>query len=356
LPPLDAVQTLPVGETGGADAPAPNLRVRLEGNRRWCARSIEQIWPARPTPRGRWPRGRRRTPIVSTLAYAYYIVAHPQQKGGAGPPPAQAGPAPAREQVSASDSPLADMRAEGQAIEEEYLREAEPEEVAANAAPVEMEREAAGETPAGEIGGGESAGNEAEGGDIGATQAAGAPSTSPGIDVQLALRPGSIVFARSPVYHTMTRRRVNRPGQPLKVQAGWDSSRSCCNLPTFIDAALPPGRYVLQAHFEVLFAGRGWQPVQVARLEGVEVREGEITEVRLRVDSQGYVAVNPAGRVVEFPDASPPQPTPPSDAPAPAAGAAPAPVVPSAPAPPAGPTRDPATTPAVPAPPAPPGR
>jgi hypothetical protein len=289
--PEGAPQTSVSDAAGDPQLAASNLRIQLEGNRRWCVRSVEQMWPSKPRPQGRRPLGRRRIPTISTLAYAYYIVAHPQQ----GPDKETA-----VETVEAADvaSPLAGMRVEGDSIQEEYLRDTPPEEVAA----VAKEENEQGE--------------EGERGKAAAQEGEQQQEMRVGIDPHLASRPGAIVLTQSPVYHTTTRRRVNRPGQPLKVQNAWDSSRTCCSLPTFVEAALPPGRYAIQAHFDVLFGGRGWKPVQVARIEGVEVKQGEVTQVRLRVDSQGYVTVNPSGRVVEFPDAAQAQTAPAQPAPA----------------------------------------
>jgi hypothetical protein len=294
--PDGAPQTLAASAAGDPAQGASNLRIQVEGNRRWCVRSVEQVWPSKPKPLGRRSTARRRVPAISTLAYAYYIVALPQQDPAKEPP---AEPAEA-----ATASPLDGMRAEGEMIQEEYLRGMAPEEAAAAA-------EEADPRDGAQEGGKEmeqDGGTQAGGGPAPQPEAPAAPAAPFGIDVHLASQPGALILAQSPVFHTTMRRRVNRPGQPLKVQSAWDNSRTCCSAPTFVEAALPPGRYVIQAHFDALFAGRGWKPVQVARIEGVEVKEGEVTQVRLRVDSQGYVAVNPSGRVVEFPDAAPAQP------------------------------------------------
>jgi hypothetical protein len=314
----------PAGEVAGEPArPASNLRILLEGNRRWCARSSEQIWPAKPKVLGRRPMTRRRFPSISTLAYAYYILAQPQKEPVETPPAAEAG-------AGDAPSPLAEMIARGESIEEEFLRDTPPEEIAApeEAIPAEQAaplgqavpaEEAAAATEAAAPGAGAVAAGTAEPEEPQPQSAPAEPPPAPfGIVVDMASRPGTVVLTQSPVYHTLTRRRVNRPGQPLKVQSAWDNSRSCCNLPTLVEASLPAGRYAIQAHFDALFAGRGWKPVQVARIEGIEIKEGEVTEVRLRVDAQGYVAINPAGRVVEFPDAIPPQTAPAETAPPPA--------------------------------------
>ena len=63
---------------------------------------------------------------------------------------------------------------------------------------------------------------------------------------------------------------------------------------------MPPGRYTLQANFDVMIRRRGWRHSQVARLEGVEIKEGQVTQLSMQVSTDGYVEVKPQGRVVFF--------------------------------------------------------
>jgi hypothetical protein len=256
------------------DAP-PNLILVVEGNRRWCARTLEPTWPATQQPRVPAAARRRRTPPISTIAYAHYVIAYPESPAGAEP-----------QQTAAEATPPAG--AEAAAVGEGAPPAQDPATEAA--APAATQAEA----PQEDAGGEERALSEEEIGQL---------SSSP-IDPDLVKRPGAVVISQSIVYQTMTPRRVEQRGQPLKVQMFWDNSRACCTFPSKIEARLPEGRYTLQVHFDVLMRRKGWQHVQVARITGVEVKEGAPTEIPLRIDQQGYVQVRPQGRVVEFPTAA----------------------------------------------------
>ncbi|MEE9218369.1 MAG: hypothetical protein V3U98_04820 [Acidobacteriota bacterium] len=93
---------------------------------------------------------------------------------------------------------------------------------------------------------------------------------------------------------------MRRRGKPPELKISWDHTRSCTSFPKHLKVWLPPGRYALQTNFEVLVRRHGWQHAQVARLEGVEIEEGAITEVWMRVETDGYVEVKPQRRVVFF--------------------------------------------------------
>lgn len=295
-PVLQAPSEEPQGE--------PNLKIVVEGNRRWCVRKSEPVWPAKPKPaRASVRRGRTRRPFISSLAYAYYVVARAEDAppaaaepavaaqsapaGSAAETSAEAAPAPGATSAGAPPPPVAEPQsapaAGGDGMDEEMI------EAAGEFAPERDAEEDEGDA------GVEDAGVEAEAG------AGGAGVDEPPFDPDLHLKPGAVLLSQSPVLRTLARRRVQLRGQPPKLQPFWDNTQSCTQFPSHIPAWLPPGRYTLQVSFDVFMRNRrGWRHVQVARIEGVEVREGALTEIRLRVNTDGYVEVSPEGRVVEF--------------------------------------------------------
>ena len=233
----DSAQTPPADDSPGtieaseATPPEPNLRIEVEGNRRWCVRMREPIWPNTRVVR---PRGRRtrRAMTISSLAYTYYVYAEVE-----------------------SD---------------------EPEE--------EVQEEEEQPTP---------------------VPAADAPLARPAVREDGGIPEGAVLLGEAPVFRPLKTMRQPKRGQPLQAQRnavriGWDNSRTCTIFPSHLQASLPPGRYALQANFDVMMRGRGWQHSQVARLEGVEIKEGQVTEISMQVSTDGYVEVKPQGRVVFF--------------------------------------------------------
>ncbi len=251
-------QTEPEAVAPAADSGPPNLLIQIEGNRRWCVRTVEAIWPAEPAAPPPRRAGRRRGPSFTTMAYAYYFVAGPAREA----PADGGGPA-------ATAAPGAEDGGEGP-----------PEPAAADAEAAEQEGPTAAE--------------------MADLETAFSP-----VDADLANRPESIVLDQSPVIRTVSQRRVQPRGKPMELKPFWDLSRSCTSVPSHVNATLPPGRYEVQINFDVLMAQHGWRHVQLARVDGVEVTEGSPTVLTLRVNTEGYVEARPVQREVRFltPDA-----------------------------------------------------
>jgi hypothetical protein len=311
----EAAQTQPAPPPQEPQAPPPNLRIIVEGNRRWCVRTREPIWPNKTVPAPPL-RSRRRGPIVTTLAYAYYVFALPESE-------ALAIEAAATPQTTPSEPPGPGSTPQTQ----EAGAPPQTQEAAAGAAGGPASEGTAGPgqaqagAPAGE-------GEDLEEETLGATLQFAAPLQPPApaaetpAPVDLAKRPGTIVLTQSPVYRTMSGRRVQLAGKPPEVKPFWDPGKSCCQFPTSVEAYLPPDRYIVEVNFDVFIRKRGWQHVQMSRRDGVDIKVGEVTELTLRVDTDGYVEVKPAGRVIDF---------------LPAPGAADAPLAPAANPPPPAP-------------------
>lgn len=233
----DSAQTPSADDNPGAvDAPdatppKPNLWIEVEGNRRWCVRMREPVWPNTRVVR---PRGRRtrRAMAISSLAYTYYVYAEIE-----------------------SDEP------------EEEVQE--------------------------------------EGGQPAAVPASDVPLARPAVREDGGAPEGAVLLAEAPVLRPLKTVRRPKRGQPLEAQrnavyTAWDNSRTCTIFPNHLQASLPPGRYTLQANFDVMIRRRGWQHSQIARLEGVEIKEGQVTKVSMQVSTDGYVEAKPQGRVVFF--------------------------------------------------------
>lgn len=229
----DSAQTPSADDDPGAvDAPdatppKPNLWIEVEGNRRWCVRMREPVWPNTRVVR---PRGRRtrRAMAISSLAYTYYVYAE--------------------------------------------IESDEPEE---------------------------------EGGQPAAVPASDVPLARPAVREDGGAPEGAVLLAEAPVFRPLKTVRRPKRGQPLAAQrnavyTAWDNSRTCTIFPNHLQASLPPGRYTLQANFDVMIRRRGWQHSQIARLEGVEIKEGQVTKVSMQVSTDGYVEAKPQGRVVFF--------------------------------------------------------
>ncbi len=211
--------------------PEPNLRIEVEGNRRWCVRMRESMWPNTRVVR---PAGRRtrRSMTISSVAYTYYVYAE----------------------------------LESDELEEEVQEEEEQ--------PM-------------------------------AVPTSGALLARPSMREEGGTPEGAVLLAEAPVFRPLKTVRQPKRGQPVQAQQNavrtiWDNSRTCIIFPNHLQASLPPGRYALQANFDVMMRGRGWQHSQVARLEGVEIKEGQVTELSMQVSTDGYVEVKPQGRVVIF--------------------------------------------------------
>ena len=132
-----------------------------------------------------------------------------------------------------------------------------------------------------------------------------APLARPAMREEGGTPEGAVLLAEAPVFRPLKIVRRPKRGQPVQAQQNavlttWDNSRTCIIFPNHLQASLPPGRYALQANFDVMMRGRGWQHSQVARLEGVEIKEGQVTELSMHVSTDGYVEVKPQGRVVFF--------------------------------------------------------
>jgi len=310
----EAAQTQPAPPPQEPQVP-PNLRIIVEGNRRWCVRTREPIWPNKTVPVPPF-RGRRRGPIVTTLAYAYYVFALPESE------------ALAIEAAATPQTTPAEQQGPG-AMPQSQKAGAPPQtqEAAAGAAGGPMAKGSAG---SGQAQAGAAAGEteDLEEETLGAfVQFAAplqpaAPAAETPAQADLAKRPGTIVLTQSPVYRTMSGRRVQVAGKPPEVKPFWDPGKSCCQFPTSVEAYLPPDRYIVEVNFDVFIRKKGWQHVQMSRRDGVDIKEGEVTELTLRVDTDGYVEVKPSGRVIDFvpapgataapqaPAANPPPPAP----------------------------------------------
>ncbi|MCZ6779686.1 MAG: hypothetical protein O7F16_12085 [Acidobacteria bacterium] len=144
-----------------------------------------------------------------------------------------------------------------------------------------------------------------EGGQPAAVPASDVPLARPAVREDGGAPEGAVLLAEAPVFRPLKTVRRPKRGQPLEAQrnavyTAWDNSRTCTIFPNHLQASLPPGRYTLQANFDVMIRRRGWQHSQIARLEGVEIKEGQVTKVSMQVSTDGYVEAKPQGRVVFF--------------------------------------------------------
>lgn len=309
----------------GTGTQTPTLQIKVEGNRRWCVRKIEAIWPNEPSPRRSWPRRGRRLPLISSLAYAHYVVAYPESQMAAPPAGPQTSPAAGLPEEAALPAPETSSPDEA-AIQAGSAERAGPE-------PQERPAGGEGEEPEGELEGAlEEESVEAEGESPASDTAAGEPAASPA-DADLALRPGAVILEQSMVFRTLSRRRVQPRGEPPRMEPYWDLSRSCCTFPNRVVGYLPPGRYTVQVNIDVLMRSRGWEHVQLARVEGVEIREGQVTELTLHVNTDGYIEIGTTERRVEFRAPGAEEAPAAQSGDAPQSAPAPAPEVPAATAP-----------------------
>jgi hypothetical protein len=292
----EAAQTQPTPPPQEPQVQPPNLRIIVEGNRRWCVRTREPIWPSQSVPQPP-PRGRRRGPIVTTLAYAYYVFALPESEALAIAAATAPQTTPAEQQGPGATPQTQEAGAPPQT-----------QEAAAGAAGGPVAEGSAGSgqaqagAPAGEA---EDLEEETVGANVqfAAPLQPAAPEAETPAQADLAKHAGKIVLTQSPVYRTMSVRRVQIAGKPPEVKPFWDPGKSCCQFPTSVEAYLPPDRYIVEVSFDVFIRRKGWQHVQMSRRDGVDIKEGEVTELTLRVDTDGYVEVKPSGRVIDFPPA-----------------------------------------------------